>query len=107
MFTTSLIGPETLDGTTDFGVGWKSKRLLSDLDREESGVGSFSRQKGASRGSAAGARRLPLFCYSFCYSPPAFSDTAKPRSAKRPSGARGFHQWAWVDSNYRPHTYQI
>ncbi len=79
MFTTSLIGPETLDGTTDFGVGWKSKRLLSDLDREESGVGSFSRQKGASRGSAAGARRLPLFCYSFCYSPHAFLVAVKLR----------------------------
>ena len=51
--TTSLIGPETLAGTTDFGgVGWKSKGLLYDLD---------------------------LSCYSFCYSLPAFLETAKPR----------------------------
>ncbi len=30
----------------------------------------------------------------------------KPRPAERPSGARDSGQWAWVDSNYRPHAYQ-
>ena len=37
--------------------------------------------------------------------------TTKKSPAQSPKTKRGyyfhFHQWAWVDSNYRPHAYQI
>ena len=34
---------------------------------------------------------------------------SKRNPAQSPKTKRGFyfHQWAWVDSNYRPHAYQI